>query len=329
VWSAPEEALAAIRRAFGARWQVVVVEAPASSDGDGAAASDEAVSAARGAEVFMGWGVPPAVARAALGSLRWAHTAAAGVAATLSPEFRATGATLTNSRGIHAEPMADWAVAAIAACARGFHHAIAAQRERRWAKDAFTDGGVPVRELREVRVGLVGLGGIGRAVARRCHALGMAVRAVRRRRRAGRVRHVQWVGGPADLARLARQSDVLVLAAPLTPATRSLVGEPVLAALPAGAFVINLSRGDLLDESALLAHLDSGHVGGAVLDVFALEPLPADHAFWTHPRVLITPHVSGVSQRFWERETALIVENVRRYRNGRRLRNTVNPEAGY
>jgi phosphoglycerate dehydrogenase-like enzyme len=329
VWRAPVGVATAARRALGRGWEVVVVEAPASSDGDGASGSAEAVAAARSAEIYVGWGVPRGVAAAARATLRWAHSGAAGVGASITPEFRATGAVLTNSRGVHAEPMADWVVAAVGCCLRGFHEAMRAQWERRWAKDPFTDGRVPVREFAGTRVGLVGLGGIGRAVAKRCHALGMTVAAVRRHPRARRPRGVTWVGGPTALQALARRSDVLVVAAPHTMETRGCVDAAVLAALPRGSFVINVARGDLVDEVALLAALESGQVAGCVLDVFAREPLPLAHGFWDHPRVLVSPHVSAVSDRFWARETALVVDNIRRYRAGRRLRNTVNLDLGY
>jgi len=308
---------------------VVEVAAAGSSDGDGGVGSAEAAVAARGAEVYLGYGVPRAVAVAALGSLKWAHSAAAGVRATITPEFLATRAVLTNAKGLHAEPMADWAVTAIGFCLRGFHYAVAAQRDARWTKDEFTDGRVPVREFGGTRVGIVGLGGIGSAVARRCVALGMEVRAVRRRPRAPRPRGVKWVGGPGQLAQMAKQSDVLVIAAPDTGDTRGAVNDAVLRALPRGAYVVSMARGSLLDEQALLVHLESGQVAACVLDVYSAEPLPKGHVFWRHPRVLVSPHVSAVSDRFWERETALLVENIGRYRRGARLKNLVDLEAGY
>lgn len=329
VWTAPPALAAAARRACGRGWEVVSVSAPASSDGDGGSGSGEAVAAARAAEVYVGWGVPPGVLAAAAGTLRWAHSGAAGVGASVTPAFRATGAVLTNSAGVHAEPMADWVVAAIGFCLRGFHEAVRAQREGRWAKDPFTDGRVPVREFAGTRVGLIGLGGIGRAVARRCHALGMTVSAVRRHPGMARPRGVTWVGGPGRLPALARRSDVLIVAAPLTGETRACVGTEVLAALPRGAWVLNVARGELVDEAALLAALESGRLAGCALDVFAREPLPPGHPLWTHPRVLLTPHVSAVTDRFWERERTLLVENIRRYRAGRRLRNLVNLDLGY
>ena len=329
VWSVPGAAVERIARAFGRGWEVVDVPDPSSSDGDGATGSPAGARAAVDAEVYLGWGVAPAVVAAAGPALRWAHTAAAGAGGSITPALLESGAVLTNSRGVLAEPMADWAVAAIGFCLRGFHEAVAAQRARRWAKPAFADGSVPVGELAGTRVGIVGLGGVGAAVARRCARLGMEVRGVRRRPWRRRPAGVRWVGGPGDLRRLARVSDVLIVAAPHTSATRRAIDAGVLEALPHGAFVLNLSRGALLDEAALLARLETGRIGGCVLDVLAAEPPPERHPFWDHPRVLLTPHVSGVSRRFWERETALILENVRRYRAGRRLRNVVDLDAGY
>ena len=329
MWHLPEVALAAIRRAFGRGWAVESVAVRASSDGDGAEGSTEAARAARGAEVYIGWGVPRAAAETGYETLRWAHSGAAGVGGSITPELLASGAVLTNSRGVHAEPMADWIVTAVGLCARGMHAALAAQREARWAKDEFTNGSMQPREFKDLSVGLVGLGGIGRAVARRCSALGMNVRGVRRHPERRRPAGVSWVGGPDDLLTLARASDILVLAAPHTASTAGLLDRTVLAALPAGAFIINVSRGALVDEAALLGALADGHLGGCVLDVFAAEPLPPAHPFWSHPRVLVSPHVSCVSDRFWERETSLIVENVGRYRTGRRLRNVVDQQAGY
>jgi glyoxylate/hydroxypyruvate reductase A len=184
-------------------------------------------------------------------------------------------------------------------------------------------------EFSSLRVGVVGLGGIGMAVARKCTALGMEVRAVRRLASAPKPAEVTWVGGPHELADLAANSDVLVLALPHTGATVNLVDDLVLRALPRGAYVLNVSRGGILDETALLEQMESGHIRGCVLDVFAEEPLDRGHRFWSHPRVFLTPHVSAVTQLYWGREVALLVENIGRFLQGNRLRNVVNLEAGY
>ena len=140
---------------------------------------------------------------------------------------------------------------------------------------------------------------------------------------------MRWVGAPGDLGRLAAESDCLVIAAPHTRDTTAVVNRAVLDRLPRDAIVINVSRGTLLDETSLLDLLEASRLRGAALDVFATEPLPAGHPLWRHPRVLVSPHVAAVTTRFWERETGLIVENVRRYLAGAPLANVVDLEAGY
>jgi len=329
IWSIPPDLAASLRRAFGLGWEVVHVTGRRTADGDGSGPSSEVVDAAVDAEVYLGWGISAEVVKQAGDKLRWVHTAAAGVGGSITPELRSSRAVFTNSRGVHADPMADWVVAAIGFCARGFHVAVAAQREGRWARGELTQLDTPIREFADLRVGLVGYGGVGRAVARQCRALGMTVRAVRRRPRQARRRNLVWLGGPDDLPDLARQSDVLVIAIPHTRETVRMIDESVLALLPRGAYVLNVARGAILDEEALLSHLDSGHLAGCVLDVCGAEPLPADHGLWRHPKVFVTPHVSGVSGGFWAREMALILENIDRYKKGGRLRNLVDMEFGY
>ena len=328
VWRIPRDRVVEITRALGQGWEVSEVKAPAMSDGDGAAGSPEAIAAARGAEVYLGYGVPSGVAAVGRDTLRWAHTATAGVGSSLA-HLAGSGVVLTNSAGIHADPMADWVIAAIAFFARGLDRMVSAQRQGRWAKEDFTDGAIPMREFRELRVGIVGLGGIGSAVARRALALGMAVAGVRRHPERGGPRGVEWVGALADLPRLAGGSDVLVIAAPHTAETAGAVNRSVLERLPLHALVVNVSRGSLLDEAALLELLELRRLRGAALDVFATEPLPPEHLFWRHARVLVSPHVSAVTRGFWERETALIVDNIGRYLAGASLTNVVDLEAGY
>lgn len=327
-WKIPRTSVAEIRNALGSGWDAMEVKAPAVSDGDGGSGSPEAIAAARGAEIYLGFGVPSGVATAAKDTLRWAHSATAGVGSSLA-HMAGSGVLLTNSAGVHAEPMADWVIAAIAYFTRGLDRMISAQRQSRWAKEDFTDGAIPMREFRELRLGVFGLGGIGTAVARRGLALGMKVSGVRRRPDRGGPKGVEWVGKLDDLPRLAGGSDVLVIAAPHTKETVGAVDRRVLERLPHQALVVNVSRGSLLDETTVLELLELRRLRGVALDVFATEPLPAGHPFWTHPRVLVAPHVSAVSGRFWERETALIVENIRSYLAGAPLTNLVDLEAGY
>jgi len=321
--------LETLRGAFGSGWEVCGVASNTSNEKGGSDSVVNQDSLYEGAEVYFGWGIPRKAVRGRSGTLRWVHSAAAGVGASITAELRASRITFTNSRGIHAEPVSDWVIAAIGFCARGFHEAVAAQRERRWARQHLTASEVRLTEYSSLRVGVVGLGGIGGAVARKCAALGMEVRAVRRDVSAPKPAVVSWVGGPAELPQLAANSDVLVLALPHTGATVNLVGDSVLRVLPRGAYVLNVSRGGILDEAALLAQLENGHVRGCVLDVFAKEPMESEHPFWDHPRVFVTPHVSAVTHLYWGRELALIIENIGRFLQGDRLRNVVNLEAGY
>ena len=324
-WRVPPSTVATIRAALGPGWAVVEVPAPTPADGPG---TPEAIAAARGAEIYLGHVVPADVAKAGRGTLRWAHTVTAGVAPSL-PHLAGTGIVLTNSAAIHAEPIADWTLAAIAYFARGLDRMREFQAAGRWAWAEFTGFEVPVREFGELQLGVFGLGGIGGAIARRGVALGMSVAGVRRRPARGGPTGVRWVGGLGDLPRLAAESDCFVIAAPHTAETRGAVSRAVLERLPPDAVVVNVSRGTLLDETALLDALDASRLRGAALDVFDAEPLPAGHAFWRHPRVLVSPHVAAVTARFWERETGLIVDNIRRYLAGSPLANTVDPEAGY
>jgi len=343
-WRIPAASVAAIRTALGAGWEVVEVRTPAVSAGDGGAGGgggggrEEAAAAARGAEIYLGFGVPDGVLAAGRGTLRWAHSGTAGVGSSL-PSLRGTGVVLTNSAGVHAEPMADWVITAIGYFARGLDRAVEAQARRRWIKEEVEQLAIPVRELRDLRVGILGLGGIGTAVMRRALALGMSVAAVRRRPErggpggtrdgGGETGALRWVGGLDELPRLAAESDCLVIAAPHTTATAGAVSRQVLERLPRHAVVINVSRGSLLDEAALLELIEAGRLRGAALDVFGVEPLPPEHPFWGHPRVLVSPHVSAVTNRFWERETGLIVDNIGRYLAGASLTNVVDLEAGY
>jgi len=330
VWRIPAGLVSRLQSALGAGWEMIEVEDFAASDGEGGSGSAASVVAARGAEVYLGWGIPPGVITAGLDTLRWVHTATAGVGQSLSA-LRHQGIVLTNSAGVHAEPMADWVIAAVAYFARGLDRLVEAQRAGRWIKEEFGNLEIPVRELSGLRVGLFGLGGIGTAVARRALGLGMSVAGIRRRPERGGPDGggLRWIGGFDALDRLASESDALVIATPRTDQTEHVVGRRVLERLPAGAIVVNVSRGAILDDTALLEGLAAGRIRGAALDVFATEPLPAGHPFWGHPRVLLSPHVSAVTTRFWERESTLILENIRRYLAGEPLRNVVDLETGY
>ncbi|HEX2207831.1 MAG TPA: D-2-hydroxyacid dehydrogenase [Longimicrobium sp.] len=335
LYSIPDWAVGEIRAALPDGWELAVVEEPVDGRGDGAPDSPgarAAVEAVRGAEVYVGFGVPAPLFAAATappeGRLRWAHSASAGVGGSLHEAMRASDVILTNSAGIYAEPMADTVLAMILHFARGIDFAVRAQAERRWDKAPFDDPRTPVRELSESTLGIVGLGGIGRAVARRGVALGMKVVAARRRGTEG-PEGVEVLSGPDALHRMLPRCDYLVLAVPQTDQTRAMIGARELALLPDRAVLVNVARGGVVDEAALIRALECKSLRGAGLDVFAREPLPDDSTLWGLPNVLVLPHVSGASHRFWRRQTDLITENIRRYAAGRPLLNTVDKQAGY
>ncbi|MBV9773472.1 MAG: D-2-hydroxyacid dehydrogenase [Gemmatimonadetes bacterium] len=328
VFDVPGWVVEEIRGALPPEWELAVVDAHADGSGDGGGPSDEAIRAVRGAEAYVGYGFPVELFRAAGDALRWVHSGSAGVGGALYPEMRGSGVVLTNSAGIYAEPMADTVLAMILHFARGLDLAVRAQAERRWDKAPFVAADAPVRELAETTVGIVGLGGIGRAVARRAVALGMPVVASRRRP-TGAPEGVELLHGEGALDRLLVRSDVLVVTVPETAETRGMIGRRELALLPESAVVVNVARGSVVDEEALVEALRGGRLRGAGLDVFAREPLPPDSPLWGLSNVLVTPHVSGISHRYWRRETDLVVENVRRYLAGRPLLNVVDKQAGY
>lgn len=335
LYSIPDWAVDEIRAALPGGWALTDVAEPVDGRGDGGGDSPGARAAreaVRGAEVYVGFGVPADLFQAATtgpdARLRSAHTASAGVGGSLHPAMRASDVVLTNAAGIYAEPMADTVLAMILHFARGLDFAVRAQAERRWDKGPFDAADTPVRELSECTVGIVGLGGIGRAVARRAVALGMRVVATRRGGTDG-PEGVEVFAGDDALDRILPQSDYLVLAVPQTDATTALVGARELARLPDGAVVVNVARGAVMDEDALVEALREGRLRGAGLDVFTREPLPEQSPLWGLPNVLVLPHVSGASHRFWRRQTDLIIENLRRYAAGKPLLNTVDKQAGY
>lgn len=366
IWELPDRAREAIIGALPPGWTVHFMETLSDGSGDGAGrASDELLEAVRDARVYMGYGIPAEVLWHGR-RLEWVHSGAAGVGSSLHPAMLDSDVMFTNSAAVHAVPMAETATAMILHFARGLDIAVRAQREGRWAAPEYWAADAPVTEVSASTVGVIGFGGIGREVAVRVAAMGARVVGVRRGGGGGRA-HVASGGGghpdaasggsgrlhgplggsgrlhgssggagridvgsgPAVLDRAIAESDYLVLTLPETAETRGLMTGERLRAMKPGAVLINVARGRLLDEDALLDALDSGRLRGAGLDVFANEPLPAGHPFYRHPRVLMTPHVSATSRRFWDRQAELIADNIGRFARGERLRNLVDRGAGY
>ena len=328
IWALPDRARAAILSAVPATWSVRFMETPADGSGDGVQrAPPELLEAVADARVYMGYGIPPEVLTSAP-RLEWVHSGAAGVGSSLGPEMLERDVLFTNSAGIHAAPISETVLAMMLHFARGLDVAVRAQREGRWSAPEYWAADAPVTELGGSTVGVIGYGGIGREVARRAAALGCGVAAVRRRGGVGGD-GVEVVAGSDALDRVIAQADYLVLAVPETPRTHGMITRQRLFAMKPGSVLINVARGRLVDETALLDALDSGPLRGAGLDVFHREPLLPGHPFYAHPKVLMTPHVSATTRRFWERETDLITDNIGRFVRGEPLRNLVDKAAGY
>lgn len=250
--------------------------------------------------------------------LRWVQAASVGVNKLLCPELATV--TLTNSPGVFDVPIAEWVVGAVLSHVKGFAQGWALQREHRWQYR--TTG-----RLAGTRAAVVGTGSIGRAIAERLSFLDVDVTMVGRTRRTDE--RFGAVRASDELVAVAAEVDLLVLAAPLTPATTGLVGAEVLGALGPRGFLVNVGRGPTVVESDLVEALRTGTIAGAALDVFEVEPLPADSALWSMPNVLVSPHVSGDYLGFEVDLMAVFVDNLARWRRGEPLHNVVDPAVGY
>jgi phosphoglycerate dehydrogenase-like enzyme len=265
---------------------------------------------------------------AAAPRLRWVHSPAAGVGGMLFPAMVESPVVMTNSRGISADTIAEHVLAVTLARFRKLSFAFETQWQRRWAQDAFvTDP--PFRMIADARVLIVGLGSIGTATARRFAALGARVTATRRRRVDPPPHWLDEVAPPERLRELLPHADVIVVAAPQTRDTRAVIGAAELALLRPDALLVNVSRGKLVDEGALVAALTERPALGAALDVFEDEPLSSESPLWSLPNVLITPHIAGFRPDHWDAVTELFADNLRRFEAGQPLLNVVDKEAGY
>ncbi|MCK5488576.1 MAG: D-2-hydroxyacid dehydrogenase [Gemmatimonadetes bacterium] len=328
-WSMPESTVQSVEAALGPGWVVDAVREPTFAGGDGSREIPAALLAAVAeAEIYFGFGIARNVFSAAP-RLRWVHSAAAGARASLFQEMRESEVVFTNSAGIYADPLAEWAMAAVLYFARGLDIAARGRRERRWPYDEMAAFGHPQREVAGSTMGIVGYGGIGQVLGKRAKALGMQVLAVRSRASDGVPEGADESFGPEGLAEVLERSHYLALSLPETSSTTGLIGAPELARMRPDSVLLNLSRGGIVDEDALVAALGSERIRGAALDVFREEPLPTESPLWTLDNVLITPHAGAISPRFWERETDLMVRNIGHYLAGGRMENVVDKTRGY
>lgn len=265
---------------------------------------------------------------AAARHLRWVHSPAAGVGRMLFPAMVDSAVVVSNSRGMSADTIAEHVLGVTLALFRKLPLALRSQAARHWAQNDMLEP-PPQRTIAGSEVLIVGLGSIGGACAWRFAALDATVRAVRRRLDQPTPPSVRSVDHAAKLSTLLPSADVVVLTAAQTSETRRMIGAAELRAMKAGAVLVNVARGKLIDEAALVDALLSGPIAGAALDVFEHEPLYPDSPLWAAPNVIITPHTSGFRADHWDAATALFAGNLRRFEAGEPLVNVVDKRAGY
>lgn len=260
--------------------------------------------------------------------LKWVHSSAAAVEGLLPlADLDARNIHVTNSRGIQAIPMAEHVIGGLLVVTHRMAAMLEAQRAKRWSQNEIVDDYPSI--LYGKRMTVVGLGTIGMEVARRAQAFGMPVTGVRRRASEPKPEFVERVLPPERLDEALANCDVLVLSTPGLASTQGMISAERIGKLDRGAIVANVARGAVIDEQAMIDALRSGQLGGAVLDVFAREPLDPASPLWTLPNVFVSPHVSGLRASHWDEIRSLFAENMWRFRRGETLRNAIDPQAGY
>ncbi len=273
------------------------------------------------AEIMVGWNVPREAVQHAP-RLRWVHSTGAGVDRLLFPEILEREVLLTTSSGIH-HWLIEHVLAVMLALSRRLHLAMRNQIQHRWERGPRMEGD----EVAGQTLGILGLGSIGTELAGKAHALGMRV--IGTKRTPAPILGVERVLPPDGLTEVLREADVVVVALPLTPATRGLIGEPELRTMKPTAVLINIGRGPIVQERVLIHALQERWIAGAALDVFEKEPLPAESPLYDLENVIITPHVSGASPHYMDRAVPFFCENLAAYLQGRPLRNMVDKGRGY
>jgi phosphoglycerate dehydrogenase-like enzyme len=279
------------------------------------------------ADVFVGWHFPRDLFAAAK-RLRWVHSASAGVEANLFPELVDSHVVLTNSTGLHAVCIPEHVLGQMFILARNFHEALRLQARGEWNRFGVLSFGGSITELNGSRMAILGAGAIGRNLARLASGLGVQVR-IMRRDASRPVPGAEAVVPPSGLADLLAWADWIVCALPLTPDTRGLIDATALQHIRSSAYLINVGRGETIDDDALVHALRVGALAGAALDVFTQEPLPADHPFWSLPNLVLTPHISGYTPQYFAKMLAIFEDNLQRFVKGQPLRNVVDKKLGY
>ena len=259
--------------------------------------------------------------------VKWIQSTAVGVGSLLVPEIIERDIIVTNARGCHAEPIAEHAIAMALAVRRSLHTAVRRQIDRVWAQEELQM--VPCPPIGNSRALVVGLGEIGRRVAKLAAGLGFTVTGLRRRLDQPTPDGVGRVIGVSELLTELPLTDVLILAAPRTSETGAMIGRAEFAAMKPTTVLVNVGRGRLVDEGALVEALSTNRIGGAAIDAFEREPVPPDHPLWTLPNVLLTPHIAAFGSDYWKPAVELFLENVARFTAGKPLLNLVDKRSGY
>jgi phosphoglycerate dehydrogenase-like enzyme len=260
--------------------------------------------------------------------LRWIHSPAAAVHQLMYPELLQSSVVLTNSTGIHGPVVAEHAIAVLLAMAKRLPQAMQYQARHEWSQNQLWHSRPRPREVADATVAVIGMGGIGREFTARAKAFGMKVLAVREIPGKG-PDGADAVYSSSQIDEVLPQSDYVLLCTPVTPATTGIMNAERLSRMKSDAYLINVARGPLIDEAALVDALRERRIAGAALDVFMEEPLPPDSPFWPLDNVLITPHTAAVTDRLWERHYVHIADNLRRFLAGQTVLNQVDKKRGY
>jgi len=271
-------------------------------------------------------------------TVKWVQLLSAGADHAIGA-LKTSRVTMTTGSGIHATPIAEYTIASMLAFAHRFHLMIRAQQRHEWLRSGFPG---TIEEMRGKTLGIIGYGSIGRETARLGKALGMRVLALKRDPKNRRDDGWCPAGlgdpegtipdqffGPEQREEILRESDYLTVTLPLSEHTRKFLGAREIAAMRPGAYIVNIGRGEVIDEAAITEALKSGKIAGAGLDVFEKEPLPKESPIWDLENVILTPHMSGANRGYMDKACALFADNLRRFVAGQPLLNAVDPKLGY
>ncbi|QSJ14703.1 D-2-hydroxyacid dehydrogenase [Nostoc sp. UHCC 0702] len=310
----PIEVAAEIEPHLPSDTKIVLVDSDGNLDND-----------AHDAEVYLSWFFLKLTSLhqvlAAAPALRWHHAPNAGVNHFLTPAYLERHLILTNGAGVHGIPIAEFVIAYILSHAKHLPELHSLQAERHWKRH------FPIQELTDATLLIIGAGGIGQEIAARAKAFNMRIFGSRRHPQ--ELPNFDKVVGADEWRSLLGEVDYVVIATPLTSETKGLIDETVLRSLPPHAYLINIARGAVVDEPALIKALTEGWIAGAALDTVIGEPLSSDSPLWSVPNLFITPHCSGHSPKVKQRSIELFLDNFQRYQAGQPLRNVVDKQAGY